>query len=435
MKRIITSLTALCAFCVALCAQDLKPWMSEKAAADLMADRTRAGVNTNSYEFKPIRDTKAPAGYQPFYIYHYGRHGSRSNWGDRSYKMVVETLTEAKAAGVLSEAGEKALTEAGLVLSGYNGMDGRLTPRGAREHAKIAERMYNRYPGVFKKGPRAIRVYGSTVPRCLISMCSFSSQLSRMDPKLTFSWDAGEVYQHWIANTGNDETKKAMRGVFPLLYGKALQSMTDVDTTAVLGVLFTDAEVARKLVKSSARLQDALFDTACIAEDFDIEENIYDCLPFDFVYRRYALANLELYLNHSNSVEYGDIRVPEAKYLVAKTIERIDESLATGKYAADLTFGHDHPLLAYLCLLGIDGVSARYTWDQAGDHWFGYEYIPMASNLQMIFYRNKSGDILMKFLYQEQETGISGVEPVSGPYYRWSDVKAHLESKLAALEK
>ena len=33
--------------------------------------------------------------------------------------------------------------------------------------------------------------------------------------------------------------------------------------------------------------------------------------------------------------------------------------------------------------------------------------------------------------YNEAETLINGLEPVQGPYYRWSDLKAHLERRIA----
>ena len=44
-------------------------------AAALQENIQRAGINTHCYEFAPIHDTKAPKGYKPFYISHYGRHG------------------------------------------------------------------------------------------------------------------------------------------------------------------------------------------------------------------------------------------------------------------------------------------------------------------------------------------------------------------------
>ena len=69
MKRILTSLL-LMAFCLSLSAQD--------DALRLIAENPdRAANNMHSYEFFPIQDTKAPKGFKPFYISHYGRHGSR----------------------------------------------------------------------------------------------------------------------------------------------------------------------------------------------------------------------------------------------------------------------------------------------------------------------------------------------------------------------
>ena len=39
--------------------------------------------------------TKAPKGYKPFYISHYGRHGSRYLIGTDDYNNPVDILTEA----------------------------------------------------------------------------------------------------------------------------------------------------------------------------------------------------------------------------------------------------------------------------------------------------------------------------------------------------
>ena len=73
----------------------------------------RAGFNTHSYEFLPVKDTRAPKGYKAFYIEHYGRHGSRSEWGGATYAMVRDALQSAKDAGVeLTPAGDSLLREA-----------------------------------------------------------------------------------------------------------------------------------------------------------------------------------------------------------------------------------------------------------------------------------------------------------------------------------
>jgi hypothetical protein len=52
--------------------------------------------------------------------------------------------------------------------------------------------------------------------------------------------------------------------------------------------------------------------------------------------------------------------------------------------------------------------------------------MPMAANMQIAFYRNGGGDVLVKVLYNERETALVGLAPVKGPYYRWQDVRSRL---------
>ena len=48
----------------------------------------------------------------------------------------------------------------------------------------------------------------------------------------------------------------------------------------------------------------------------------------------------------------------------------------------------------------------------------------------MIFYRNKQEDILVKIMYNEKETAIPALKTMSGPYYKWSELKEYLNSLL-----
>ena len=53
--------------------------------------------------------------------------------------------------------------------------------------------------------------------------------------------------------------------------------------------------------------------------------------------------------------------------------------------------------------------------------------IPMAANIQIIFYRKEgSDDILVKFLLNENETSVPALKSASGPYYHWKDVREYL---------
>ena len=420
MKKTLAIVATL--FVVALSAAFAQPHRSEAAVRALQEDLTRAGNNTNSYEFFPVSDTKAPRGYKPFYISHYGRHGSRSNWGGSAYEDLIAALEAGQAAGLLTPAGEQTLAAARRVLAGYDGMDGRLQQRGVREHTAIAKRMYTRYPEVFK-GARRVRAFGSTVQRCLISMNAFTTSLAKQNPKLDFYLDTGEKFMDYLDNEhGWQEITRDALGK-----GMAAAMRLPDDTLGVLSTLFTDPQKARTFVKSARRLTENLWNTAIIAEDFDVEDNLFRFLPFDAVYRRWAMSNIMLYAGHCNSAESGQARVAMAKSCVDDIVAKAEECIATGAYAADLRFGHDYPLMALVSYLGIEGVGERLTAEEICDKWLGFWNIPMASNLQIIFYRNKDNDILVKFLYQEQERLLRGLEPFEGPYYKWETVKANLE--------
>ena len=55
----------------------------------------------------------------------------------------------------------------------------------------------------------------------------------------------------------------------------------------------------------------------------------------------------------------------------------------------------------------------------------------MAVNLQMIFYKDRKSDILVKFLCNERETKIPSLDAVEGIYYRWTDVRSHILTRIA----
>ena len=89
MKRLIL-LAATALFSFSAFAQQDTP-----VVRYLREDIRRAAFNTHSYEFDSVQDTPAPKGYKAFYISHYGRHGSRSDWGGPQYKKVRDLLTKA----------------------------------------------------------------------------------------------------------------------------------------------------------------------------------------------------------------------------------------------------------------------------------------------------------------------------------------------------
>ena len=400
-------------------------WQDPSIAAELRENLQRAGINSHCYEFVPHHDTKAPKGYKAFYISHYGRHGSRSDWGADNYKAVANALDKAKDAGILTPEGDSLRQEAWMVFNLHNGMDGRLTQRGVREHARIAENMYRRFPEVFKKGNRQIRSYSSTVQRCIISMIGFTNRLNEMQPSLEFLWDTGERFMDYISNGASDEINK---GTAPML--EELDRSYTPDTASFLKRIFTDPGRAGDFIGSAVDFEYKVFLVAKIADSFEIPGNVYRHIPFDGIYKWSEGISMLIYTRQCNSVEFGEKRMERTEPLVRDFVDKADEVIEKGNWTADLRFGHDFPLLAFVNYLGLEGVGDRLTFDEASSRWHGWKNIPFASNFQAVFYKDKKGDVLVKFLYNEEETLLRGLDPVQGPYYRWNDVKANVKGYL-----
>ena len=92
--------------------------------------------------------------------------------------------------------------------------------------------------------------------------------------------------------------------------------------------------------------------------------------------------------------------------------------------------------MALCSYLGVEGIGERYDVDGAREHFISTLYSPFAGNLQMVFYRARKGlfglggksdkPVLVKFLLNEMEVSIIGLEPVHGPYYEWEAFKAKI---------
>ena len=135
--------------------------------------------------------TKAPKGYKPFYISHYGRHGSRYLIGTDDYYNPVDILTEADEKGKLTAFGKDVLRRLIMIRDEAEKRDGELTQLGAEQHQQIAARMYERFPEVFK-GDVCIDAKSTIVIRCILSMENELHQFLLKNPKLRITHDASE---------------------------------------------------------------------------------------------------------------------------------------------------------------------------------------------------------------------------------------------------
>lgn len=401
---------------------------SDNIAQLFRQDPDRFGVNTHVYEFRQIKETPAPSGFKPVYISHFGRHGSRTDWNAGHYKYVIDILERADSLNILSARGDSLLNASRQVLVVHGGQDGHLTPLGEAEQGKLARRLYKRYPSVFRNGSKHVRVESSTVPRCLVSMASFTNSLAAIQPDIKFSIssDAGI-----FAIIHNNYTP-GIRAASQVLLDSLIHNTVN-DTVEVYNSLFTDSKLAKKLAPDADKFQKYIWYVARIAKSSGLSENVYRYIPYDVSLRWWDYFNRELYIRNCNSVEFGDERMVLTEPLVKDIIDKADAALADGTVCADLKFSHDYPLLACASYFGLSGVGERMSFDEIPARWNDPMNVPLSGNFQLVFYRNKAGELLVKFVYGDIERKVIGLEAYSGYYYLWNDFKEYCRKRSANL--
>ena len=390
----------------------------EALEADLRENIFRAGMNMDPYEYLPGPQTPAPKGYKPFYISHYGRHGSRSNWEGTWYADVQSKYTRAARAGLLTPAGLAAKTQIDSLILLHDHMDGRLTYLGTQEHRQIAARMYRNYRRVFHNGSKKVSARSSIVPRVLVSMNAFTGELASLEDGLDFRWDTGEELMKILSTDSPKWVKDSVNVIL------ARQKADNVpDTTDFLRRIFTDPAAGAALTGDPVVLMKQTFDMACGCAAFLLDDRLFRLFTEKDLYAYEQNLAMNFYLRQCNSVEFGDARMVSVNPLIQDIIDKADAAITTGEYCADLRFGHDYQVLALGSRLGLEGIADRLDQESCKD-WPGWRYTPFAANIQLIFYRDAKGDVLVKPLLNERETRILGLEGF--PYYKWEDMKAWL---------
>ena len=427
----------LTTLCVAAMMAVAFPLQAQERTERLLRENIdRAAAVHHSYEYVASPDTPAPEGYEAFYVSHYGRHGSRRSLSSNA-TAAYEYLTKAQEAGILTALGEACLADVAKVTAEHDGMVGDLTERGGREHREIAERLYARVPQVFTQRTE-VDVLSSNIPRCLISMANFTASLDDCAPQLKFHFVTGKRYIDLLAHDYLDG-KSVTRGSRKLQESILAERF---DPSRLLNSLFqgTPQQIAA-VIDNPRRFAEKLYHAGSIDQCVETGTHILEkYFTFDELLAQYEGYNVNCYASMANSEEYGrQVLWAPAQGLLQDFIDRADAALSPeSNRAADLRFGHDSGILPLVGLMGIEGSGDRMPALAANPAWQAFERIPMASNLQMIFYR-KSGrggepadtPVLVKFLYNEQEVRIPALSPFIGPYYNWCDVKDWFLARIA----
>ena len=116
--------------------------------------------------------------------------------------------------------------------------------------------------------------------------------------------------------------------------------------------------------------------------------------------------------------------------MVDSILSGADRVVREGTPTLTLRISHDSSVLPLAYLLGLkEATGATADLSNLYKHTSIDKIIPMAANIQMVFYRKDGDEVLVKFLLNENETILPDLETNSAPYYPWSEVRQFLNTR------
>ena len=402
---------------------------AQTSKEEIYKDIYRTGSNYFAYpKPKTQKLTMAPKGYEPFYISHYGRHGSRYMSNNDYYVTAINKLDSARQFGILSARGEDVLTKLQIGYADAWNRDGDLSKLGARQHREIAHRMYERFHELLSQ-PLQIDAKSSTSRRCMLSMFNFCQELQIMNPNLEIAMDASKRDMKYVVEdlsikpktTAQSETYEQRRSA---IFERAHNS------DRLMASLFTDVPRASLFV-DGRMLMEALYN---VAEDLqnvpELNISLIDIFTKDELFNMWTGYNAGWLLS-AGLIPGSTPNYLQQKEVLDSIVSTADHVIQAGKPCITLRFSHDSSVLPLSFLLGLkEAMGGTSDIENLYKPISIDKIIPMAANIQLIFYRKKgSDDILVKFLLNENETSVPALKTNCAPYYHWSDVKEYLITK------
>ena len=376
--------------------------------------------------------TPSPAGKKPFYISHYGRHGSRYISSRSGYDIPYIMMLQADSLDELTPVGRKVLHEMNLIMQDTENRWGELTGYGKKQLQQIGRRIAERFPEVLCPGARVSAV-STPVPRCIESMGSCMLEMLQVCPQLQITMQSSQRNQWYM----NHQDRQLRRNYMTPEAKKAYDAYTAhrLGNTRLMELIFKNPDIVKEVVDedqfSYYLMKMGLFQ---LNTDYNQHTNLMSLFHTDDLYLMWQIDNVLWYIQHGACKLNGSRQPYSQRYLLRQMIADADSCIRLDQPGAQFRFGHETVLLPLICLIGVNGFDLETdNLDELEEKgWWCSSVFPMGCNLQFIFYRSdpKDQDVLFKVLLNEVE-GTLPLQPVSGPYYRWSDFREYCLNKLS----
>lgn len=399
----------------------------------------------NLYTAPAYKNSPVPAGYQPLFINHVGRHGARHLTKEVNTSFAYTFLASADTANKLTAAGKQLWAYVKALDKVEHGNVKSISGEGADELKGIGKRMYAHYPQVFAGTPKMsvgftkeIRTKQSADAFLTGLKPNFKSEPTIReypdDTDLRF-FDASPAY---TAFEENGNWQQSMNLLQQKLNYAAVNKQIAEKWLVPAYLKTLKASQIEKLVGD-------VFGFATILPSLKVEMEKVNVKAADVNFASLftcdeltVLSKVDVaddYLKKAPGTDLNGIQIKVAAPLLADFITAVDDFAKHPDTCARLRFAHAETISPFATILGISQASVvAKDITQLDAAWKSSEIIPLSSNIQWIVYQKKgSKDLLVKVLLNEQEVYIAGL-PKTSYYYKWPVLRAFYLKKLAALK-
>ena len=372
----------------------------------------------------PEKEYAYPDSLAPVFINHVGRHGSRFPASATHCKQFSEALENAESQGTLTNRGAELLEMLEEVMEVADGQWGALDDLGVEEQRGIAARMYSRYPSLFKE--KRVEAISSYSPRCVMSMYSFTHQLTRMNNTIELTTASGRGKSILMRPFDVEMSYKDFidLGQWKEPYQQQVDRVVPTSALArVLGENFDYGDTDPKelaIVEYYVIAGMSAMQVQCDASRYFTNEE-YNAL--------WSCFNLRQYLQRTSST-LSSVPADIASPLLCDIIESTDSVVArkgNTLVSAKLRFGHAETLMPLLSLMRLNGCYYKTNYfDTVAKNWQDFNVVPMSANIQFVLFKTKGGKFYLRIDRNEQPVAfIPGSNEI---YVPWEKAREYLSN-------
>lgn len=369
----------------------------------------------------PTQSYSYPDSLTPIFINHIGRHGSRYAASASWTLQMRDALAQADSLKTITPLGKKFQKEVEKVIKATGDRWGALDSLGMAEQSGIAERMFANFPQLLQKGNiNAIATYS---PRVIMSMYTFTHSLAQLSSNININASSGKRFSPLLCFFDDNEDYIHFRSGKECkdAYKKFLdETCPTAPIEKLLGVKYPfNPELKKDLAMSEYYIIAGM-------KSMGINFDPAPYLSLEEYNKLWSIFNFRQYIQRTHST-LSSVPANISAPLLENIISTAD-SVLSGKLniVAQLRFAHAETLMPLFSLLNLPHCNYLTNYfDTVQYHWADWYVVPMASNLQIIYFKaTGSGNIYVRFDLNETPISLSSED--STKYYPWDKAREYM---------